>query len=101
MAARHATPASRPSRRQRTALAGACLLGAACAFAATQVTQSLIANGGGKALSPGGCYQLVSAIGQSAVGIPAGGGPYSVQGGFLAGRRDLDAVFRQSFEVCT
>jgi hypothetical protein len=95
-----ASRAARSPRRRRTALAGACLLGTAGAFAATQITPSLIANGGNTAYSPAACYQLTSSIGQPAVGTPAHGGPYSLQGGFLAGNRDLDSVFRQSFEVC-
>lgn len=99
MLATHARNAGRLVRG-RAALAGACLLGAAGAFAATQITHSLIANGGNTAYSPGACYQLASSIGEPTVGNPASGGPYSMQAGFLAGKRDLDVVFRQSFEVC-
>jgi len=86
---------------QRVALAGACLLGAVGAFAATELTSSLISAGGNTANSPGGCYKMISSIGQAAVGSQATGGTYSLEGGFLAGNGDLDSVFHQSFEVCT
>jgi hypothetical protein len=83
------------------AVAGVCLLGTIGAFAATEITSSVIANGGNTANSPGGCYKLIASIGQAAVGNPASGGTYSLQGGFLAGNGDLDSIFHQSFEVCT
>ena len=102
----YTVPADRPAptittKLQRVGLASVCLLGTIGAYAATQITSSLVSNGGNTASSPGGCYKMIASVGQAAVGTPATGGTFSLRGGFLAGNGDLDSIFHQSFEVCT
>jgi len=102
----HSVRAGRPApaittKLHRVVLAGVCLLGTIGAFAATQITSSLISNGGNTANSPGGCFKMIASVGQAAVGSPATGGTFSLRGGFLAGNGDLESIFHQSFEVCT
>ncbi|HEX6833240.1 MAG TPA: hypothetical protein VF132_06880 [Rudaea sp.] len=83
----------------------ACTAGLCLAFAANadvDLTSSVITAGSTTAKSPGGCFRLVSTIGQGAgSGAAASGGIYTLQAGFLAGRGDTDTIFHHGFEVCS
>lgn len=68
---------------------------------AQQISSHLIASGGGKSISPGGCRILEGSIGQPVIGTSSGG-QFTIQAGYWAsaGNQGRDSVFSGSFEEC-
>lgn len=61
---------------------------------------SVIAGGGGRSASAGGCLRLDATVAQPLASV-ASGGNFIVISGFLAGRADRDSIFTYGFEVCS
>ena len=99
-------PDPRPSSNRR--LLRAMVLSAAALVLATAahggglaINASLIAAGGGRSESSGGCLAVDASIGQDTVGRSQGG-PFSVSAGFrlaLVGR-PADSLFNNGFQEC-
>jgi hypothetical protein len=64
------------------------------------IDAAVIAGGGGRSASPGGCLAVLGTIGQDTVGTAAGAG-YTVRSGFWAGAAGRsDALFNHGFQEC-
>lgn len=81
---------------------GLVLLGLALpALAQFALTGHVVAGGGGRSLSPAGCYRLDATLGEPAAGRQSGAG-FAVEAGYWAGpgARRSDALFNHGFEEC-
>jgi len=102
--ASHAPDAARGLRRRRARSVAAWLLLGVSVVAMQASSQTLsgsvIAGGGGRSTSSGGCFRLDATIGQPLAGV-ANGGTFTIFSGFLPGRADRDSIFNYGFEVCS
>jgi hypothetical protein len=93
----------RVSRFGRRIVAIAVISAAAAmpASAEFQVDASVIAGGGGRSESAGGCLGLDGTIGETLAGSVSGGA-YAITAGHWAGfdTRSRDALFNAGFEEC-
>ena len=85
----------------RTSLALLLLGAPLAAFTQTVLQGGLIAAGGGRSQTPGGCRVLNGSLGEPAAGRSSGGA-FAVTAGFRAGRGSTndDALFNAGFEEC-
>ena len=79
----------------------ALLVGAAPALAQIALQGQVITGGGGRSLSPAGCYRLDGSLGEPAAGRQSGAA-FAVEAGYWAGpgAHRSDALFRHGFEEC-
>jgi len=82
-------------------IAGVALVLVASANAADfAIEASVIAAGGGRSSSAGGCLKVDASIGQDTVGLSAGGS-FSVRAGFWpAIAKRPDSLFNNGFQEC-
>lgn len=92
------TPAR--GRKYWPAAAALACLAVASHAAAPIVANSVIAGGASSSTSPGKCLKLDATVGQHAAGHSSGG-VFTIDAGFLPGRRDNDPIFHYGFEVCS
>jgi hypothetical protein len=97
------TGRDRPARLARRIVAIAVISAAAAmpASAEFQVDASVVAGGGGRSESVGGCRRLDGTIAETLAGAVSGGA-YAISAGHWAGfdTRSRDALFNTGFEEC-
>lgn len=101
MARRPASPRTRPaSRRLRLLILSGLGLATLAQAGGFAIDDAVIASGGGRSASTGGCLAVLGTIGQDTVGTASGAG-YTVRSGFWAGAAGRsDALFNHGFQEC-